>query len=100
MPGAEFCQLSESLSGVSTHHCAWGFAFRDDAANASFAEMNDAIAQCFDGTATPEDDGVNHPDSYSQIRHDTDQAVWRVSLKDKSALSKTYVFVSMERVAD
>lgn len=74
-----------------TGFCRWDFAFRDPAAKALFDELTLAAAAC--GPLLG-DVGVNHPDTSTGVRIRTQAGDVRISLKDKSELGQTLVFVS------
>jgi hypothetical protein len=96
---ADSCRISMSVSGGSVYHCAWKFPYRDTAAKDTFLSMNQTMRDCFvDGIETIEDQGVNHPDSYEQHKFLVDEIAVSVSIKDKSALQETYVFVGIEGI--
>ena len=97
LPDAEKCMMAQSLSGGNAYHCSWKFPYRDVAANVTFNTFNQMMRDCFsDGVEAIEDLGVNHPDSYHQRQFFVDQAVVRVSIKDKGTLQETYVFISVQ----
>ncbi|WP_187430332.1 hypothetical protein ROLI_027350 [Roseobacter fucihabitans] len=97
LPDAKKCTLGRALSGGNTYHCAWNYPFRDDAANMAFEAFNLMMRECFKNRSEKiEDTGVNHPDTYYQIHHILDEVVVSVSLKDKSSLQETYLFVGIQ----
>ena len=99
LKGARACQMTRSLSGANGFVCSWAFPFRDAEARDFFEVSQSQISTCFpNALETVEDEGVNHPDSYTQRRYVSDGAVVRVSLKDKSALEETLVFMGVEGV--
>ena len=73
-----------------------GFSYRNVEANAAFEALNQSLQSCFGGSAeVAKDQGVNHPDFYEQRRYQLDQVVVTVSIKDKSTLQRTYVFIGV-----
>jgi len=101
LTGAERCTLTQTLSGARAFHCAWKYPLRAPASNAAFNAFNETISACLIGsTEAFEDRGVNHPDSYRQHKHTTQDLVVSVSIKDKSALQATYVFVAITSTFD
>lgn len=93
---AEKCTMSRSDSGANAYHCIWGFPYRDVAASAFFGAVDADLRGCFaDSARFAADQGVNHPDTYDQRRYGLDDVVVTVSLKDKSALGRTYVFLGV-----
>jgi len=98
LTGATSCALSQSLAGNAAYTCAWQFSFRDQAATTAFDAFNTHVGTCFaQSNAVIADAGVNHPDTYFQRLYTVDGATIRISLKDKSALQQTYVFVGIQR---
>lgn len=96
LAGAEHCAVSLQLSGTRRYQCRWRFGFRDAAAAETFAALNRDLPECLGGAATAATDKpVNHPDTYDQRRYRTGAAEIAVSLKDKSALGVTYVFLQI-----
>lgn len=92
------CKASRMLSGATQTHCAWVFAYRDPAATEAFDQLIQAVAGCLGDTAHKHDDpDVNHPDFYDLQIFDIDGHEVGVSLKDKAALSETYVFLRLTR---
>ena len=82
---------------TKSHMCMWTFAYRSDSAAAGFERLIGDLKSCFDGREpTREDIGVNHPDSYDASRFDIDGVRISVSIKDKAALEKTFVFLWVE----
>jgi hypothetical protein len=97
---AENCRMVRSLAGGNAYHCSWKFPYRDAAAQTVFEDFNQSLRSCFaGGQEVVQDVGVNHPDSYTQHQHLTDDVVVSVSIKDKGALQETYVFVNVQGVS-
>ena len=89
------CNRSIALGGAVSHSCAQAFAYRSEAAQQTFAKMLEDVGTC----ATPiinRAPSVSHPDSYDLRQFETPRMIVSVSLKDKAALSKTYVFLRAE----
>lgn len=94
---AQSCLVSTNTMGRASYHCNWPFPFRDTAARATYNALGRSMRTCFsEATESAVDDGVNHPDSYEQRQFDLGHAGVRLSLKDKSQLGQTYVFVTIE----
>lgn len=90
---ADDCQVSQR-SRRGWYHCAWEFPQRAPAAAARFEGFVDEMTDCLGERARLyEDQSVNHPDSYSLRGFELPQAEVSVSVKDKSALGKTFVFI-------
>lgn len=86
------CTRSLALGGGRSVDCAWAFAYRSEAAMIAFEQMASDIVVC----AMPlgaDDPDVSHPDSYDLRQFTMGDAVVSLSLKDKGALSETYVFL-------
>ncbi len=95
---AEECGLSATLAGQTAVHCAWAFALRASEARVFFDGMVGSVTTCFGNEIAPiRDLGVNHPDSYDLRQYRFEDVTLSLSLKDKAALGKTYVFLRSER---
>ncbi len=77
--------------GHEAEACRWTFDLGVPASRALFEEMRDGIGACSDVEAGERDQGVNHPDFYDAWVFPMALSNVMVSIKDKSALSKTYV---------
>ncbi|MDH3665933.1 MAG: hypothetical protein OEN23_03295 [Paracoccaceae bacterium] len=96
--GAEECGRSVNLAGQTAVHCAWAFALRAPEARAFFDGVAGSVTTCFGTEIKPiRDLGVNHPDSYDLRQYRIEDVTLSISLKDKAALGKTYVFARAER---
>ncbi len=96
LPGAETCSLTLSLSGARAYHCAWSYPFRDGSVAAAFAGHTKMLQQCFGETVEiSRDQAVNHPDFYDQRHYRMGEVAVTLSVKDKTALQKTYVFLGV-----
>lgn len=95
---AESCRPSLGLGGTKAVNCAWPFDYRAPEARAKFEQMVARVETCLGTGAAAEKDGlVNHPDSYDLRTYAIPTGSVAVSLKDKGALQKTYVFLKVER---
>ena len=92
---AEECNLALVPGGRRVFQCRWGFAYRSQASATKFAEVDDALTTCAQGMRTRDDQAVNHPDTYELRRYRAGAIDLSVSLKDKAALRKTFVFLSI-----
>jgi len=91
--------MSQSLSGAKVYHCAWKFACRTVGAYSTFDAYKQLFQECFgDRAHLSRDKSVNHPDFYDLHQHQLDQVGVTLSIKDKSALQSTYVFVRVHGV--
>ena len=88
------CTRSLMLSGGSQLHCGWAFPYRAAAAKQAFEHLVAAVADCV-GAAAQLQKGlnINHPDYYDLQTFRLEGQEFGVSLKDKAALSETYVFL-------
>jgi len=88
------CSTALALSGATSTHCAWPFAYRAPEAAAAFEALVAAVPGCLDTSAGGEhDQDVNHPDFYDLRIFRTAKGEVGVSLKDKGGLKETYVFL-------
>lgn len=75
-------------------HCGFGFDYRIPAATVAFDGLVAAVTDCLGETARVTGDlNVNHPDFYDLQTFRLEGQEIAVSLKDKAALLRTYVFV-------
>jgi hypothetical protein len=94
LQGVETCAATTALSGGTEFHCAWAFPYRSDAARTAFAALNSSVGTCLSSPVrTDTDQRLNHPDSYDLRLYEADRARLSLSIKDKAALGKTYVFL-------
>ena len=89
------CTRSLGLGGVVSHTCAWGFDYRSEDATEAFEDLLQDVSACAAELALDEP-SVSHPDSYDLRQFEMPEAIISVSLKDKAALSETYVFLRTE----
>jgi len=96
LTGASSCRVTRQ-PGQSWHQCGWEFPHRDQAAYDAFEAMAETMAACF-GPRVPvhSDRNVNHPDFYASRRYELQHADVTVSVKDKSALGTTFVFLRIQ----
>lgn len=86
------CTRSLELGGTRAVTCGWPFAYRDAQAVAAFERLLTDVGAC--GTVAGRDDArVSHPDSYDLRMFRVGEAEINVSLKDKGALSETWLFL-------
>lgn len=90
------CTRSIGLGGTKALHCGWPFGYRSAEAQIAFEAMLGDVRQCADPITVPPS-VVNHPDSYDLLQFNFGPAIVSVSLKDKAALAKTYVFLRIEQ---
>ncbi|MDH3663542.1 MAG: hypothetical protein OEU92_26590 [Alphaproteobacteria bacterium] len=87
------------LLHAKSYYCTWEFQHRDLDAYEVFEELGQKLESCIGGDSILSDDQrVNHPDFYDVRIFQLDDVKVAVSVKDKSTLGATYVFVSVERL--
>ena len=90
------CTMSIQGSGARGKLCEWVYPYRSGDAVNIYQEITQDLRECFENNALlPDDQQVNHPDSYALFRVAVDGYVISASLKDKGALQETYVFVRL-----
>ncbi len=88
------CKRALMLSGGAQVHCSWAFDYRVPEASQAFEHLVKSVGQCMgDDAAITADLNVNHPDFYDLQTFELGGQEIAVSLKDKAALSQTYVFL-------
>ncbi len=96
LAGASYCLVTKR-SKRSLYHCGWEFPHRAQQAYDTFDEFVRGVSDCIGQQATlHRDQSVNHPDFYALRRYETEQAEVSVSVKDKSALGRTFVFIRVQ----
>ncbi|MEM7213087.1 MAG: hypothetical protein AAF479_14550 [Pseudomonadota bacterium] len=90
---AERCGTALTQSGGRELHCRWSFKYRATEAKATQVRLASSIQTCLNATKVAPEQGVNHPDTYDQQRFLIGKAELSLSLKDKAALQRTYVFL-------
>lgn len=93
------CAKYHAASGAAGTSCHWSFAYRSAQAANHADTLWDEITRCKDGQESPPDQTVNHPDSYALRAWNTGAGVFHVSVKDKGAQNRTFVFVRFEAPA-
>lgn len=90
------CGFSMDLSGSRSANCHWAFSFRSDEANRTFADILAKLSACADpATGIQTDRPVNHPDFFDLRMLRVRGGEVGLSLKDKTALQQTYVFLRL-----
>ena len=96
LAGASYCRVTKPPK-TSSYYCAWEFPYRATHAYNTFdafiRDLDDCIGQ---HAASHDDQDVNHPDYYALRRYETAQSDVSVSIKDKSALDRTFVFIRVQ----
>lgn len=94
------CQTS-AVSGKETSSvCYWEYKYRNQDASETLDRFINALQSCFAVDQVPDDQPVNHPDSYDLYQYVIDETRVSLALKDKAALNKTYVFLRFEPGSD
>ena len=93
--GAE-CSLFVGTDRADGTSCRWEYGFRDKGADSYASELAALLQTCRTVQELPADQPVNHPDSYGLSQWTAADAVFRISVKDKGALGRTYVFFALE----
>lgn len=90
------CDLSLQLDGSRVYRCYWKHAYRDADALAAFETKDRMLQTCTASKArAPQDQQVNHPDSYDLRTYQAGNVRLTASIKDKAALQETYVFLAI-----
>ena len=76
--------------------CSLAYSYRSEEAGMLANRLWDTLTFCRSGNSLLDDQPVNHPDSYLLKTWNTDEGVFRVSIKDKAALETSFVFLSFE----
>lgn len=92
VPHGASCTTYSSLSDGTGVSCHWEFPYRDDAATRHASKLWTMLQNCRDGMRLAPDRTVNHPDSYELREWAVEEDVYGVSLKDKGARLRTFVF--------
>jgi len=96
LPDAGNCKPILTLGGGRTYHCSWKFSYRADAASRAFENYARTVESCIgDNAGIAKDQSVNHPDFYDLREYQFEQGQVSVSIKDKSGLQSTYVFIAV-----
>jgi len=91
------CTAGQGLGGTAFVHCAIDFDFRAPAALEALEVITDALVSCPQTSREDfTDQKVNHPDSYTLRKFTQGAHEISLSLKDKGALQKTYVFLRVD----
>lgn len=91
---ANACTAAQGLDGTQTV-CWWEFGFRTKAASDLYAVMVRQLQTCGFTLGLPTQDNVNHPDSFEQSIYEKLGYSVSLSIKDKTALGKTLVFITI-----
>jgi len=93
LDGATKCAVI-AQSKKRSYYCVWEFPHRDQGAYRQFKELDRVVSDCLGQQAEANrDQSVNHPDFYDSRMYEMAHATVTVSVKDKSALANTFVYV-------
>ena len=95
---ANTCDLATSSDGVRIYHCRWDFGYRATEAAELLRTINIEVQRCFGLQSRKIEDGVNHPDTYEQRLYRLGGINISLSLKDKAALSQSFVSLQIAGV--
>lgn len=96
LAGASKCSVTKK-SKSSSYQCGWEFPHRAQQAYDTFDRFVREVNECIGQSATVHSDqSVNHPDYYALRRYEMAQTEVSVSVKDKSALGSTFVFIRVQ----
>ena len=95
-PQGAKCALFVGTDRADGTSCRWEYGFRDTGAVSYASQLAALLKTCRTVQELPADQPVNHPDSYGLSQWTAEGAVFRISVKDKGALGRTYVFFALE----
>lgn len=97
LAGASSCTVTIQAQR-NWYQCEWKYAYRDRQAYDNFDSLVRRVHRCIgEKIDIHTDRNVNHPDYYALRRFELEHANVSVSLKDKSALQNTLVFVRVAK---
>ena len=95
--GTDICSPAQGQAGRKLLLCRWAFPFRDDAAKTLYFDLAQEAQTCLGFDKPEADQLVNHPDSYDLQQFVLPDATLAISLKDKTALGQTLVFLRITK---
>lgn len=96
VPAEATCIPYLAQNGANGTSCHWSFPLRERGAKELAADLWAEVQRCRPGKAGDTDTPVNHPDSFDLLEWRANNAIYRVSVKDKGGLGQTLVFLSRE----
>lgn len=94
------CRQVSGTGGQRELFCSWDYPYRAAAAMDGFAALTAQVQNCLGPQVEMiRDAPVNHPDFYDLRRFETGDLRLSVSIKDKVALARTYVFLRVTQAA-
>ncbi len=95
---AEQCGTALSETASREIHCRWSFDYRSDESIEMQDRMASDIRDCLGASTISPEQGVNHPDTYDQQLYRAGDMALSVSLKDKAAMQRSFVFLRIEKI--
>jgi len=89
------CGNATGMDGQVSRHCYWAFDYRSDKAKTAYRSLHKQFIACSRTQGDVQDEGVNHPDSYTLENFDFGAHNIALSLKDKATLNQTLIFVRL-----
>jgi len=90
------CQTGQLLNGATQTTCHWMFPQQSDQAATRLEVLRTDIIHCLgEQSARAVEPGVNHPDTYAQQLFEGQGVRVSLSLKRKSALGQSLVFLAV-----
>ena len=94
----DLCDVALTSDGVKLYHCRWDYGYRATDAFELLRTLNTEIEQCLGVQSRKIEDGVNHPDTYEQRLYRLGEINISLSLKDKAALSQSFVSLQISGI--
>lgn len=94
-PGATCSTFVTEAATIGTS-CHWSHAYRGSTVAPHAARIWQHLTSCRAGQLLAPDTQVNHPDSYDLREWAHGRDVYALSVKDKAALERTFVFLRIE----
>lgn len=95
-PSGATCSTYLGTQAVPGTSCYWEFPRRDALADGLAGKLWTDLQSCLPGLQLVEDKQVNHPDSYFLRQWKSSTGLFAISVKDKSALNRSFVFLRFE----
>ena len=93
------CAIALMPNGQESSYCYAIFGYRSEKARATLDELKTRLSSCFEPLAIKgagAGENVNHPDSFDHYQFCNNTNTLSLSLKDKSALAQTLVFLRLD----
>ncbi len=95
-PDGSICETFVGMANSRGVSCHWEFPFRSAEALSVFNDLWAEVTRCKEGSQTPLNAPVNHPDSYLLRELVAAVGTYRVARKDQGHAKRTLVFLSAE----